>query len=175
MSEHDDAIEAFLQTKPPAGEAPPSLYPQDEVSKELMEAALEPPEEMKALTRNPDGTFPAGVSGNPKGRTKGVKNRVTLARLMVEEALRRKLGRASDRLLDTAINQALNGNDKIMRVLLDKLLASPKNDDSENAKDSSVTVVIENHTEPQATKIVAQQKKRRDEDIVVIPSEPIGT
>lgn len=96
--------------------------------------------------RDEKGRFPAGVSGNPHGRAKGTKNRITLARLMLEETLREQLTNKGSELMTTAIQMALGGDDKIMRVLLDKMLATPKGDDADNAKDTEVRVLIQNMT-----------------------------
>jgi len=80
------------------------------------------------------------------GRTKGSKNRVTFLRLELEEALRNKLTRDGIKIYNKAVKMALSGNDKVMKVLLDKMLASPKGDDSENAKDTDVRITIQNLT-----------------------------
>jgi len=42
----------------------------------------------KDLARAKDGTFKEGVSGNPLGRPKGSKNKVTLMKIAAEEAVR---------------------------------------------------------------------------------------
>lgn len=96
--------------------------------------------------RDEKGRFPAGVSGNPHGRAKGTKNRITLARLMLEETLREQLTNKGSELMGVAIQMAMGGDDKIMRVLLDKMLATPKGDDADNAKDTEVRVLIQNMT-----------------------------
>lgn len=96
--------------------------------------------------RDEKGRFPAGVSGNPAGRTKGAKNRITLERLLLEEQLRTTLSTEGPKLMKKAVKMALDGNDRVMRVLLDKMLATPKGDDSENAQDRDVKVIIQNLT-----------------------------
>jgi hypothetical protein len=105
--------------------------------------------------RSTKGQFLPGEqwAGNAKGRAKGVKNRITLQRLLVEETLRNKLGIKAEDLLQKAIEMAMGtpakdgqpgtpGNDKIMRTLLDKLLATPKNSEDGDAKDNAITVNI---------------------------------
>jgi hypothetical protein len=54
-----------------------------------------------------------------------------------------------------AIKMALEGDDKIMRVLLDKMLTTPKGDDGTDARDNEVRINITNLTggAPQATKV----------------------
>lgn len=98
----------------------------------------------EVLARSPKGQFLPGEKwdGNSKGRAKGVKNRITLQRLLVEETLRNKLGIKAEDLLQKAIEMAMSGDDKIMRTLLDKLLATPKNSEDGDAKDNAITVNI---------------------------------
>lgn len=96
--------------------------------------------------RDDKGRFPAGVSGNPGGRAKGTKNRITLERLLLEEQLRTALSTDGPKLLAKAVKMAMSGNDRVMRVLLDKMLATPKGDDSEGAADRDVKVIIQNLT-----------------------------
>jgi hypothetical protein len=95
-------------------------------------------------TRSPKGQFLPGDKweGNAKGRAKGVKNRITLQRLLVEERLRDKLNIKAEDILAQAVEMAMGGNDKIMRTLLDKLLATPKNSEDGDAKDNSVSITI---------------------------------
>lgn len=45
-----------------------------------------------------------------------------------------------------AVKMALEGNDKVMRVLLDKMLATPKGDDSDGATDRDIKVIVQNLT-----------------------------
>lgn len=101
-----------------------------------------------APERLPNGQFPPGVSGNPAGRAKGTKNAITLARLMLEETLRESLTKAGPKLMHKAIRMALKGDDKIMRVLLDKMLATPRGDDSDSAVERDIQIVIQNLTSP---------------------------
>ncbi len=93
------------------------------------------------------GRFKPGYSGNMVGRTKGIRNKITLDRLMVEDSLRVAIAKKSPELIVKALDMALAGNEKVMRVLLDKLLSTPKHDDPADAKDNSVKVVIQNLTD----------------------------
>ena len=114
--------------------------------------------EQPVVKRTTAGQFIKGQSGNPAGRTKGTKNRITIARLMLEEGLRDTLGHKGPALLEKAIQMAMKGNDKIMRVLLDKMLATPKGEDGENARDTEITVNVHNLTRgaPAQTVVEAQ-------------------
>jgi hypothetical protein len=86
------------------------------------------------------------VSGNPAGRTKGIRNKITWERLLLEDSLRQVLATKSPALLEKAIDMALEGNDRVMRALLDKVLATPKHDDPGEAKDNEIKILIQNMT-----------------------------
>jgi len=92
------------------------------------------------------GRFVKGHSGNPAGRTRGIRNKITLERLLLEDTLRQSLATKSPKLLEKAIEMALEGNDRIMRALLDKVLATPKHDDPGEAKDNEIKILIQNLT-----------------------------
>ena len=107
------------------------------------------PESQKVLSpRREDGKFLKGHSGNPAGRVKGLRNKITLERLLLEDVLRQTLVTKSPQLLNKAIKMAMGGNDRIMRALLDKVLATPKHDDAGEAKDNEIKILIQNLTTP---------------------------
>lgn len=100
--------------------------------------------------------FQAGEDSRRQiGRMKGSKNRVTFLRLELEEALRNKLTRDGIKIYNKAVKMALAGNDKVMKVLLDKMLASPKGDDPDNARDTDVKITIQNLTHGEQKTAVA--------------------
>jgi uncharacterized Zn finger protein (UPF0148 family) len=117
--------------------------------------------------------FLPGHSGNPSGRVKGLRNKITLERLLLEDILRQSLAKATPSLLTRAIQMAMghecddcrvpkrnekghlivppcggrkDGNDRMMRALLDKVLATPKHDDAGEAKDNEIKILIQNMT-----------------------------
>ena len=127
------------------------------------------------IVRENDGSgrFLKGHSANPAGRVKGLRNKITLERLLLEDMLRQTLIQKSPALLKRAIKMALGhecdecwvevkdengkrlpptcggyrpGNDRIMRALLDKVLATPKHDDAGEAKDNEIKILIQNLT-----------------------------
>jgi hypothetical protein len=61
---------------------------------------------------------------------------------------------------------AKQGNEKVIKVLLDKMLASPKGDDASEAKDNEVRITIQNLTHgEQNTQIAAiTHKPEQDEE-----------
>jgi len=93
------------------------------------------------------GQILPGYTGNPAGRTRGIRNKITLDRLMLEDKLRTALEKKSPKLLEKAIEMAMEGNHQIMRALLDKLLSTPKHDDPGEAKDNEVKILIQNLTQ----------------------------
>ena len=116
---------------------------------------------MGAVQRNPDGTFPKGVSGNPLGKAKGIKNKITLERLAFEAALREyvhdpkqamKLIRGIDRVLDIA-QTAEKDADAIaaMKMLLDRTMPvmPPQLGEEAEKTDRRLQIVIQ--TNPEAT------------------------
>ena len=119
----------------------PSTVPVDSPAPDILPSDLPVP-----APRDDKGRFPAGVSGNPAGRAKGTKNRITLERLLLEEKLRGALSEEGPKIMKKAIKMALEGNDKVMRVLLDKMLATPKGDDSDNAPDRDIKILVQNLT-----------------------------
>lgn len=104
------------------------------------------------------GRFKPGYSGNYKGRTRGIRNKITLERLLVEDMLRVAISKKSPALITKALDMALAGNEKVMRVLLDKLLSTPKHDDPSEAKDNSVKVVIQNLTNEARSRLGGPQE-----------------
>lgn len=102
--------------------------------------------EVVKAPRTESGRFVKGFSGNPAGRTKGIRNKITFERLMLEDALRQTLATKSTELLEKAIDMALEGNDRVMRALLDKVLSTPKHDDPGEAKDNEIKILIQNLT-----------------------------
>lgn len=88
-----------------------------------------------------DGRFVEGHKGGP-GRPKGSRNRVKMIQLEVEEACRLQLASVAQSIIAKSIDMALEGNEKVMAVLLDKYLSSPKDTDDSEIKPNEVRVVI---------------------------------
>lgn len=148
------------------------------VEQDALEGELLPVREATSNEgRDEKGRILPGFSGNMAGRTRGIRNKITLDRLMLEDKLRTALEKNSPRLLQKAIDMAMGhecdlcrtvqrdeagkvippacggqveGNDRIMRALLDKLLSTPKHDDPGEAKDNEIKILIQNLTAPAA-------------------------
>lgn len=85
--------------------------------------------------RDDAGKFPQGVSGNPVGRPKGSKNKVTLMKLMAEEAVRTK---NEDRMLEVAdlvIERALEGDFRCSKLVWEAIMSRSSADDASKARE----------------------------------------
>jgi len=75
------------------------------------------------LIRKADGQYVEGTSGNPKGRPKGSKNRITLLKMQTEEAWRdRNTGRL-DTVLDMILQDALDGDKAARKMIFDAVIS----------------------------------------------------
>ena len=75
------------------------------------------------LVRNADGQFVAGSSGNPKGRPKGSKNRITLLKMQTEEAWRDRNQYRLDVVLDMILQDALDGDKAARKMIFDAVIS----------------------------------------------------
>lgn len=73
----------------------------------------------KDIVRTEDGKFPKGVSGNPAGRPKGSKNKITLLRESLELQLREQAAPDMAGVLHKATELALDGNPGMIKLLLE--------------------------------------------------------
>lgn len=98
----------------------------------------------EAPQRNPDGTFPKGVSGNPAGRPKGRKNRITQLKQDLEIALRENLNaKQVEAVIQAMLAEALNGNVGAGKLILDKVISNAKEADEEKDLGGGLKIVIE--------------------------------
>ena len=75
------------------------------------------------LVRNQEGQFVEGVSGNPKGRPKGSKNRITLLKMQTEEAFRERNQERLDIVLDLILQDALDGDKAARKMIFDAVIS----------------------------------------------------
>lgn len=80
-------------------------------------------EVLAAPERNKSGQFIKGVSGNPKGRPRGSKNRITLLKLEGEEAFRSRNADKLQTVLDQILEAALEGDRSARKMVWDALMS----------------------------------------------------
>ena len=79
--------------------------------------------------------FVKGVSGNPLGRPKGSKNKITLMKLALEGELRTQLKHDAQEILQVAIQKAKDGDTAMLKLLVDKMIPTSKSTDDEPVKE----------------------------------------
>lgn len=111
------------------------------------------------ITRDSLGKFIKGVSGNPKGRSVGSKNRVVLMKQAMEEALTRDLAEDFKAILAEAITQAKDGDKDMIKFLLGDVLKEVRRADGGEGDDGGpkrIEVSISQYFGPEATRSAAE-------------------
>ena len=93
-------------------------------------------QETNLVRDNSTGRFVKGISGNPNGRPKGSKNKVTMLKLMVEEAVRED---NADKMLQVAnliVNQALEGDKDSQKLVWASIMSKSAADNTVAGKES---------------------------------------
>lgn len=83
----------------------------------------------------PTSKFVKGKSGNPAGRPKGSKNRVSILKVALELDLREKLKHDAQDILQKAIDLAKSGDTQMIKLLIDKMIPTSKAMEDEPAKE----------------------------------------
>jgi hypothetical protein len=85
-----------------------------------------------ALVHDKDGKF---VKGHPPmgGRPKGSKNRITLAKLALEESLRDALGPEMAKVASLVVQQAKDGDKASQKLVWDAIMSKQTVSDEKNA------------------------------------------
>lgn len=86
--------------------------------------------------------FVKGVSGNPAGRPKGSKNKITLMKLALEGELRAGLKNHAQEILDVAIRLAKSGDTAMLKLLIDKMIPTSKSIDDEAPTKERININI---------------------------------
>lgn len=116
-----------------------------------MTPALKPPDLSKRWKK--------GQSGNPAGRPKGTKNKITLMRLALEGELRTQLSGEMASIVAKGIEMAKEGNEAMIKLFVDKTLPSMKAGDDAEAADNRVQIVIGKLPERKEESVVVNGEK----------------
>lgn len=87
--------------------------------------------------------FVKGQSGNPLGRPKGSKNKITMMKLALEGDLRAQIRPHMAEILEIAVNMAKKGDTSMIKLLLDKTLPTTKASDDEAPAKEKVQIFID--------------------------------
>jgi hypothetical protein len=101
----------------------------------------------KEVVRSPSGTFLPGKSGNPAGRPKGKKNRITELKQDMELALREGLNpEVLKAVLASMVTEALEGNVTAAKLILDKVMENAKSSEESGEESPEIIITINNLT-----------------------------
>ena len=98
--------------------------------------------EETALAPRPN-RFVKGVSGNPNGRPKGSRNKITLMKLALEGELRTQMRPHMAQIPTIAMNKAKEGDAAMIKLLLDKTLPTTKAGEDEAPAKEKVQIFID--------------------------------
>ena len=105
--------------------------------------------------------FPEGQSGNPSGRPKGSKNKITLLKQMLEVQLREAAQNRMPEILDKAMELALEGDKTMLKLLLE--LHMSKGYATEERASEKVEINISTRTEEPKPAVVAEAILEKEE------------
>lgn len=103
-------------------------------------------EESSPPEKNGNYLFEPGKSGNPAGRPKGAKNKITLLKQSLEIQLRGLAAPRMAEVLNKAIDLAIAGDRLMLKVLLELHMSKSQHEDSLDGDKSKVTLVVQNLT-----------------------------
>lgn len=92
--------------------------------------------------RRPVSKWRPGQSGNPAGRPKGVRNKITMMKEVLEGELRAQVGPQMAAVLAKAISMALDGNEQMIKLLVDKTVPTTKSREDEPSQKEKVIIQI---------------------------------
>jgi hypothetical protein len=112
----------------------------------------------KEIKKNSKGQFVKGTaSGNPKGRPKGSKNRISEMKRELEVAIRESLDPETIKgVVQSMVAEALNGNVSAGKLILDKVVSNARADQDEAEERPEIVIKIENLTPPKPEEVIGE-------------------
>ena len=102
----------------------------------------------KEVVRSPSGQFVKGVSGNPKGRPKGIRNRITELNEDMELAIREGANpEVVKSIIASMAAEAMNGNVQAAKLILDKFVPNVRSSENSESVTPEIVIKIENLTQ----------------------------
>jgi len=106
----------------------------------------------KEVIRSPSGQFAPGQSGNPKGRPKGKRNRITELNEDMELALREGANpEVVKAIIASMAAEAMEGNVQAAKLILDKFMPNVKVAQEHGEDNPEIIIKIENLTQAEVT------------------------
>lgn len=126
--------------------------------------------ESKQLTgRTETGKFMKGKSGNPAGRPKGRKNRITELKQDYEIAVRESVNPADIvNVMRKMVELAKEGDKGAAKIVLDTFVSKAKEGEDIDTGQGGIRVIVENATFQVADSGSAQEPKSIDGEATVI-------
>lgn len=109
------------------------------------------------VIRSSDGTFLPGKSGNPRGRPKGAKNRITQLKQEMEVVLREGINpEVLKSIIATMAAEAMGGNVQAAKLILDRFMTTASGSDENNEQSPTITIKIQNLTPSKLKDVVGE-------------------
>lgn len=128
--------------------------PQAGLPAEIDPEASEMDAKFPQVTRDNLGRFVKGLSGNPKGKPKGIKNRLTLLRMALEESALRGTADKLPEMMTKAVEMATDGDKDLLKLFMKEVLNASKSqrreEDTEEKGKTTIKVTINNFTGPKS-------------------------
>jgi len=96
------------------------------------------PKDLTKTERNEDGRFAVGNRGRPKGS----KNRITIMKLMMEEAYRERNAEKIAEILDQVVEDALNGDKSARKLIWESQVSKAPNTEQKEAGGENPQILI---------------------------------
>ena len=111
----------------------------------------------KEVTRSTSGQFVKGKSGNPRGRPKGAKNRITDLKEEMELVLREGVDPETLKtILVSMVAEAQSGNVQAAKLILDKFMTNAKTESDRGEDNPEIIINIRNLTPPDEIVVEAE-------------------